>query len=143
MKNRQRHTVSGELFGWFETGTEGILPAIQDADFISEDKFYDYKGLHVIKPFDHLTIYSHKTSRHVLFSDIVLFTSGEEYNGRRGGIEVKTHKEFGCYSLDGFYTPYLPLNVDIKLWFKVFFQDKNTHVGLLKKAKSKRSNIII
>lgn len=49
--------IKGLLRGYFETGTEGTLPAIQMYEHISEDgKSWSYEGLHIVEPGDHLIV---------------------------------------------------------------------------------------
>jgi hypothetical protein len=56
--------VEGTLFGWFETGLEGMVWALQ----LDNDPSYD--GLFVIDDGDHLIIYS--PSEEVLFNGYIV-----------------------------------------------------------------------
>lgn len=54
----------GTLFGWFETGTEGAIWALQ------EDGQGGYDGLKIIKPGDHLTIFGEH--QEILFDGTII-----------------------------------------------------------------------
>ena len=57
--------ITGKAFGWFETGTEGVIWALQ------KDGVEGYDGLFVIEAGDWLEIYASGTDDKLLFQGII------------------------------------------------------------------------
>ena len=132
----------GLLHGHFETGTEGIMPAIQEYEHISEDgSSWSYAGLQVIDPGDHL----------IIIRDGVELFKGKlkcvmwGIDGIEGCVlidepDIKAswerypfYPENGQLQINGCWVHYLPKNVDLRLWWDVFFKNDGKYDGVLKK----------
>lgn len=137
--------VEGMLHGYFETGTEGILPAIQNYEYISEDgKRWYYEGLEIVDPNDHLIVI--KDGETVL--DIVLddyITSYEaddntvlidEPNFVAKWEKYPMNPANGQLHLNGCWVHWLPKNVDLKLWWDIFFANSGKYNGILRKTNN-------
>ena len=129
----------GIFLGFFETGTEGILPALQESKYIDQDGNWNQKGLQLVEPNDKIIIYEEKNK---LFDDkIKVYYSYEFkeytiiYKSEDILVEWRDYNEyFGKFCINGMFTDYIPKNIDFKLWTNVFFSDcENYHGILLKK----------
>lgn len=134
----------GILFGWAETGTEGLIPALQEFEHISEDgQSWSYAGLVTVEPGDKLTIY--KDDEEVLTVKLrAIYSydlSGEEknlYEGKRENYFAKwlpypDDTENGQLCFNGWWTHWLPKNVDLGLWWDVFYDYPHRYTGKLNK----------
>jgi hypothetical protein len=95
----------GILFGWFETGTEGILWALQEHKYIyqtgglNDGPHWDHKGLQVLRNGDRLKIYDENK---ILLHDIVVdLDNTRQYKSLQQkntywvhGMQKSFHKEF-------------------------------------------------
>jgi hypothetical protein len=126
----------GILFGFFETGCEGTMPALQ------EDGFTGYDGLRVIEPNDHLTIYSKDEDE--IFSGVVKVVTSYEMTDNEepivsekdffaGWMRYPGNPKHGQLCLNSFWVHWLPTNVNLKLWYDVFFFNSSQYKGKLKK----------
>lgn len=96
--------ITGIPFGWFETGTEGVIWAVQDENHINKEGFYSYEGLNCIKPGDHLKITM--DGKYTIFDDevtVLKYTDGD-------------------LSLAGNRIHWLPDNADLWQWAEVFLR---------------------
>ena len=136
--------IKGLLHGYFETGTEGTMPAIQEFEHISEDgKSWSYDGLHVIDPEDHLTIIG--LDGEILFNDIVkgyLWKDNDdgkvfidEPGFSAGWMSYPLNPNHGQLQINGYWVHYIPTNIDIKLWWDVFFKNDGKYSGILRKRE--------
>ncbi|HQK38558.1 MAG TPA: hypothetical protein PLO52_00410 [Flavobacterium alvei] len=96
--------MKGVPFGWFETGTEGTIWAIQDEKDAS-NKYWSYENLHIIKPGDRLKIIDKKTNEIVVDQDLQVVHSDGKMN------------------LYGFWCHWLPIGIDHKLWAQIFLDE--------------------
>jgi hypothetical protein len=123
--------IKGPLEEYFETGTEGVYWSIYDETKLpdKEGQYRSYDGLHIIRPGQHLAI---------------LYDGAEIWKGDPGLIgtwEAKKHKYFKQYvktqhlctqlSFGGMWIHYIPTNVDLGLWYRVFFSDSGKFTGIL------------
>ena len=128
----------GTLFGYFETGCEGTMPALQ------EDGFTGYDGLRIIEPNDHLTIY--EGDKEVFSGVIKAVTSWDRTDNEEpivseedffaGWIRYPGNPEHGQLCLNNFWVHWLPTNVNLKLWYDVFFHSADKYRGKLRKEKA-------
>lgn len=127
----------GKLFGFFETGCEGTIPALQ------EDGFGGYDGLKYIEPGDHLTIY--KNGKEIFSGIIKAITSWERTDDEEpiinekdffvGWVKYPGNPEHGQLCINNFWVHWLPTNVDLRLWYDVFFHNSSKYKGKLRKKK--------
>jgi hypothetical protein len=111
-----RRALTGVLFLYSETGTEGGWWSFQDDRHIKGGKdgknvLWSYEGLHQLEDGDHLTIYSKRYPRSVLWSGIIKFDPLEPYkdqtavsrgmwiNQDQRGVDREVWEVFfhGCY----------------------------------------------
>jgi len=98
----------GLLFGWFETGLEGVVWALQANH---QNQRWDYEDLYVIETGDHLDIFNPKGEN--IWSDEVKLVPAEQF----GGLWI--HE--------------LPTNMDHREWFDIFMG--RNHTGRLSKVE--------
>lgn len=131
----------GILHGHCETGTEGTMPAIQEFQHISEDgKSWSYEGLQIIEAGDHLTII--KDDKEIFNGIIEAYFAKENDDGKifidEPGFVVKWQRyplnpKYGQLHINGWWVHYVPTNIDLKLWWDVFFKNDGTYIGILRK----------
>lgn len=131
----------GILFGWFETGCEGTLFALQEQKHITDDgKSWSYDGLHVIDPGDHLAVY--KDDKEILDITLEGITSFEakdkdplidEDDFFAGYKKYPLNPQYGQLLFVNNWVHWLPTNVDLRLWYSIFFSDTEKYTGRLKK----------
>jgi len=135
--------VEGVLHGFFETGTEGTLYAIQDHKHIDDKGFYSYDGLHIIKPGDHLTIYHRITGdpKEILFNEKIKATYKcdpdkplfDKLGIVAGYKSYPANPSSGQLHIGNYWVHWLPTNVDMLLWYKVFFSQDSEYTGVLER----------
>lgn len=135
--------IKGLLHGFCETGTEGTLPAIQEYEYI-KDGCWASEGLYFVDPGDHLTIISPENNE-TLFSDVIegyinkINDDGKVFVDEPGFV-VKWDRfffnpKYGQLNINGNDVHYIPTNVDLRLWWDVFFENSGKYNGVLRKNK--------
>lgn len=100
--------IKGVPQGFFETGTEGVLYAVQDENFINEKGHYSYEGLHILKPGDHVKVIDKSNGQVWVDSEVeILIHRQENYETILGGCRV----------------PWIPAHVDLWAWTEIFVLD--------------------
>ena len=129
----------GILFGFFETGCEGTIPALQEDGFADGDE-WSYEGLRYIDPGDYLTIY--KDDKEVFSGKLKCVLSHEmedkdpiidEKDFFAGWMRYPGNPELGQLCINTRWVHWLPTNVDLKLWFDVFFNYPYKYRGKVRK----------
>jgi hypothetical protein len=132
----------GILFGWFETGCEGTRPAIQE--HIGKDGMWSYTGLHEIDPGDHLTILKDDKE---IFSGVIESINSCDAEGVTLVDEVDfvakwerypQNPKLGQLHINNYWVHYLPTNVDLQLWWDVFFASSGEYHGILRTENDDR-----
>lgn len=136
--------IKGILHGHCETGTEGTMPAIQMYEHISEDgKSWSYAGLEIIEPGDHLIAI--KDGEIVL--DIILNDCVTSWGANSTTVLIDEpdivakwksyplNPMYGQLHINGFWVHWLPKNVDLRLWWDIFFEYPHKYDGILKKKE--------
>jgi hypothetical protein len=137
--------IKGLLHGHFETGTEGTIPAIMMYEHISEDgSSWSYEGLHIVEPGDHLIVL--KNGEEIL--DVVLddyITSWDADDSTiladEPDLVAKWKRDplnpiYGQLHINGFWVHWLPKNVDLRLWWDIFFEYPHKYDGILIKKEN-------
>lgn len=109
--------IEGVFANWFETGLEGCEFILQDKTFINPDGFWSYQGIHVIRIGDYIEVFD-------------------------GDKEIWKGTVEGQYSsgpFKGYYVHWLPTNIDLDLWYDIFFKRETTnpYTGFYKSKRSK------
>jgi hypothetical protein len=136
IKDNRMKEHEGTLFGFFETGCEGTIPALQ------EDGLEGYDGLRYIEPDDHLTIYKDGEE---IFSGIIKAMVSWEMKDTKpiidekdffvGWVRYPGNPEHGQLCINSFWVHWLPTNVGLRLWYDVFFYNPDKYRGKLRKGK--------
>ena len=119
--------IKGTLLGYSATGTEGMLPII-----VSES------AMNCIDPGDHLTIIKDGEE---LFSGVVKGYVWKDKDYKKVFIDepgfvarwdrYSPNSKNGQLHINGCWVHYIPTNIDIKLWWDIFFQSSGTYQGIL------------
>jgi len=134
-------TYEGILHGFFETGCEGVMPALQEFKHTGEDgKCWSYDGLQFIDPSDHLIIYKDGKE---MFNGIIKAITSEgdnltlinESGISAGWLKLPQDSEYKQPHINACWVHYLPTNIDLKLWWDVFFLNDGKYTGVLKKEE--------
>ena len=147
----------GILFGWFETGNEGTSFALQEFEHISEDgKSWSYDGLQVMYPGDHLVIKCEGkeifsgvlegvTCEDVCYDDKVADTYHEKYVTESGLVagfaNYPMNPQHGQLHIGNYWVHWIPTNVDLDMWYDIFFTDPEKYTGILTKIHQISSKI--
>jgi len=135
--------IKGLLYGHFETGCEGTMPAIQMYEHISEDgKSWSYEGLEIVDPEDHLIVMQNgEVILDVILNDYVTSCDSNDDTVLidEPGFVARWERYplnpiYGQLHINGYWVHWLPKNVDLKLWWDIFFQNRN-YDGILIKAE--------
>lgn len=134
---------NGVLFGWIETGTEGMIPALQEFHHI-KDESWSYDGLITIEPNDKLIVYLNDEEVLSVVLDKVLHTYDAENYGFlikendffAGWVRYPLNPQYGKLCLNGIYVHWLPLNVDLKLWYDIFVETSKYTGKIIRKKKN-------
>lgn len=110
--------IHGQLFAWFETGTEGIYWAVVD----DEKKGYD--GLHVLENGNVLTVFNKENKKKILFQGTIAL----EYDRLRRALQY--NPEYFQQCVLGYWVHGLQKDVDPEKWAHMFFDE---HRAVLKK----------
>lgn len=126
--------IKGVLTDWFETGTEGVHWTLQDEKHISDEGFYSYEGLHILKNGDYLEI-SWKGSTPIWSGVLRMLKTRKAMFDPYLTQYVKgdPNLSFPQLSFAGLWVHALPINVDLGLWHDVFVARSGQYQGLLKK----------
>lgn len=81
--------LSGVVFFWTETGTEGGHWAFQDKNFITKDK-WSYEGLHVLKDGDELVIFSKEDPSIEVWAGKILLKNYNPFTKHVKGLWVQS-----------------------------------------------------
>lgn len=133
---RDANTIKGELFGWFETGSEGTSPALQ------KDGTSSWDGFNLIDIGDYLII---KKNEKILFEGVIegirseeraenteIIFQDKEKNICANWARYPLNPKYGQLQLGGYWVHWLPTNIDLSLWYDILFTDE-TYIGVLKK----------
>jgi hypothetical protein len=104
-RRRSQCEIRGVCYFYSETGTEGGFWAFQDARYIKKGR-YDYKGLHLLKNGDRLTVYSKTNPKKAIWS---------------GTIKLKKHPGF-TKAVFGLWIHADQEGVNRKKWATWFFE---------------------
>ncbi len=122
--NNNAAPIYGILDAFFETGTEGVLWALQDEKHISTDAkgnpAWSYDGLNILKNGDLLTVFADNKRDVVLWRGVINL----DPNTNRQQFEFVTGMTFTAQTYDGFYVHGLQSNVDLKMWTRFFFDGR-------------------
>lgn len=99
----------GLLFGWFETGTEGIVWSMQEFKHIGEN--WSYEGLFPLKNLDILFVLDQDQKK--VWSGVIMFDDTRTAHG---------------YHIWG-----IPKGWDSKEWMKLMFNEQ--HIGIVLRLK--------
>ena len=130
--------IVGKLHGYFETGLEGTCPAIMEQGHITLNN-YSLAGLYLIEPGDHLTII--KNDKEVFNGIIEAVVATGSHDGlsfinepdlSAGWMRYPLNKEAGQLYINTYWVHYIPTNIDLRLWWDVFFNNPYQYNGILK-----------
>ena len=127
--------IKGILLGFFETGTEGTLWAIQDERFIDQNGMYDMAGLNILKDGDHLSIEAPGGGEPIWSGQLSLLglhrAAGHAYL-KQYIVAYPMNKGYRQLNLAGRWVHSLPANVDLGLWALVFLGGKECRGELIR-----------
>jgi len=123
----------GILFNFFETGMEAVQPSIQEFKWMDEKTgMWNMKGLQYVEPGDHLTII--KDGEEIISGpifDILPWEDDSPLLINREGVRLEV--KYNQFCLNDMFLHWLPGNIDLALWWDVFFEHSGTYEGILKK----------
>jgi len=120
--------ITGILFDYFETGSEGTIWAIQDEKHIDAKGMYSHEGTHYLKTGDYLSIYypsdawTPDPSRLCWEGKLALVTLYSTKLEQVGLAHYVKKHETGLEQLclGGHWVHSLPANFDLALWYRIF-----------------------
>jgi len=141
----------GIFFGWAETGTEGTEYCLQEYKHIIAEDNWSYAGLQLINPGDYLAIRDEHGKK--MFEGLVegtwevdedkplLYEPGGFFAGwlRRVNADPSygiLNPDFGQLCINGMWVHWLPTNIDLRLWWDIFFENSGKYVGKLIRKES-------
>jgi hypothetical protein len=133
-------THNGILLGFFETGCEGTFFALQEFDHMKGES-WSYEGLKFIDPGDHLII--SKDEEQILDIKLDGIASSDakelppiidESDFFAGYKQYSGNPQHGQLCINNCWVHWLPTNVDLRLWYDVFFKNSEEYTGKLEKS---------
>jgi hypothetical protein len=117
-----------------------MIPALQEFEHI-KDGSWSYDGLRVIEPKDKLIVYLDDKEILSVVLDNVLHTYDakdygfliKESDFFAGWVRYPLNSKYGKLCLNGVYIDWLPLNVDLKLWFDIFISESKYTGKIIRK----------
>lgn len=117
---------TGILLSYFETGFEAMCPSI----------LLCTGGIYPIDPHDHLTIFDSNYKK--LFDDIIEVVDSKDFffqtSDLKAGWRQFDGNPYGQFYINDYWVDFLPSNIELKLWWDVFFSE-NCYEGRLIKLK--------
>lgn len=126
----------GIFFGFFETGSEGTCYSLWEHKYIISEEKWDMRGIKHINPGDYIVI-NDKDGNEV-FNGVIEGTweidedkplAYEPSKIFAGWLRYPGNPEYGQCCFNNYWVHWFPTNIDLNLWWDIFFENSMKYTG--------------